>query len=80
MDDEELLENLEDLAERLGIEVRYEPTDGRSGSGVVRGEKVAIIDSEQPLRARADSLARILAAEDHEHVYLPPVVRALLER
>ena len=71
---------LEDLAKLLGVQVRYEPTGGRSGAGVLHGEKVAVINSEQPLRERVEALAAVLAKEDSEHVYLPPVVRELLEK
>ncbi len=79
MDDQELLEKLESLAEGLGYEVRYQPAGGHSGKCVLRGQKVAIVDSQQTVRARVDSLAQILAEEDLERVYLPPELRLLIE-
>ncbi len=80
MDEDELLEMLEGLATGLGVAVRYEPTGGRSGSGVLRGQTLAIIDSELGVRGRAEALAAVLADEDYEEQYLPPAVRELLER
>ena len=80
MDDDELLLRLEDLAKALDIEVRYEPTEGRSGGGVLRGRKVAVVDEALSPHGRLEALAAILAREDTEGMYLPPVVRELLER
>jgi len=79
VDEEELFEKLEELAETLGIEVRYDRTGGRSGTCMLHGRKLAIIDAQQPLRAKADALARALADEDHDHIYLAPELRLLLE-
>jgi hypothetical protein len=79
VDDEELLAKLEQLAEAIGITVRYEDTEGRSGSAVLRGQKVAVVDAGLSLRGRIEALAAILAREDTEGMYLPPAVRALLE-
>ena len=79
MDDDELLLKLEDLATALDIEVRYESTEGRSGGGVLRGRKVAVVDSALSLRRRVKALAAVLAREDTERLYLPPAVRELLE-
>ena len=80
MSDEELLEKLEELAAALGYNVRYEPAGGRSGSGIVHGQKLAVVDSGQRLRSRVEALACIVADEDYEHVYLAPAVRELLEK
>ena len=80
MDDQELLEKLEELARGLEIEVRYERLGGRSGGAVVHGQRVAYVDSGQPVRGRVAALAAILADEEHGNVYLPPVLRELLDR
>lgn len=79
MDDHELLEALEQLACRLGIQVRHEPAGGQSGSGMLHGRRIAVVDAGLSLRERVEALAAILAAEDHEGVFLPPAVRELLE-
>ena len=79
MEDEELLRKLEALARALDIDVRYEETEGRSGSAVLRGRKVALVDAGLSVRGRVEALAAILAREDTEGVYLPPVVRGLLD-
>lgn len=79
MDDHEMLETLEDLATRLGIQVRHEPAGGQSGSGMLHGKRIAVIDAGLSLRERVEALAAILAEQDHEGLFLPPVVRELLE-
>jgi hypothetical protein len=63
VDDDELLLKLEDLAKALGMTVRYEDTEGRSGSAILRGQKVAVVDARLSLHGRLEALAAILAAE-----------------
>ncbi|MGD9495599.1 MAG: hypothetical protein AB7Y46_04740 [Armatimonadota bacterium] len=79
MDQETLLQHLEELAKRLGIEVRYEPAAGRVGKGTLRGRRIAVIDASLRVGERAAALASILADEPIDGVYLPPAVRARLE-
>ncbi len=80
MDDEELLRRLEHLARDLGVEVRYEPTEGLSGRALLRGQKVVVVDAELPAPARLAALAALLAQEDYDRLYLPPLLRDLLDR
>jgi len=66
MDDDEVLDKLEDLAESLGIVVRYEPTeDGRSGVCKLRGVKTAIVHSELSTRGRIAALVGTLCPRGH---------------
>lgn len=79
MDEQELLAKLESLAEELDYEIRYEAAGGRSGKCILHGQKVAVIDSRQTVEERVNALAAILADEDLNGVYLPPVLRLLVE-
>ena len=74
-----MLHHLEELAKRLGIEVRYESAAGHVGRGVLRGKKIAIIEADLRVPERAAALASLLSAEPTEGVYLPPEVRDRLE-
>lgn len=74
-----MLEALEDLAIRLGIQVRHEPAGGQSGLGMLHGKRIAVIDAGLSVRERVEALAAVLATEDHEGLFLPPAVRELLE-
>lgn len=80
MDHETMLHHLEELAGRLGIEVRYESAAGRVGLCVLRGARIAVIDSNLRVADRVAALASVLAGEELNGVYLPPAVRDRLDR
>jgi hypothetical protein len=80
VDDETLCHHLEQLAAHLDVSVRYEPSAGKAGYCLLNGEPTIFIDSHLALRHRAAALARLLSGFDTEEVFLPPVVRSLLEQ
>ena len=80
MDQETMLHHLEELAERLGITVRYESAAGRVGVCLLRGKRVAVIDANLRVPDRVAALAGVLADEELNGVYIPPEVRRRLER
>ena len=65
MDAQQLLDELVQAAQRLGVEVRSEPfeTPAAMGGGlcVVRGAHLVLIDQRAPLVDRLRALARALA-------------------
>lgn len=80
-----LLQGLEGAAARLGVAVRYEefrPDDfpTRSGSCLLHGQRLIIIDKSLPVRDRIQVLAQELGHFDLEQLYLVPEVRELLHR
>ena len=83
MNDRDLLDELLQVAERLGVEVRMEPfeTPATMGGGlcVVRGEKLVLIDQSAPLPNRVLALARALSELESERVYMLPEARAFIE-
>ena len=79
MDHETMLHHLEELAEKLGIEVRYESAAGRVGMCVLRGKRMAIVDSNLRVPDRVAALLSVLAREDLNGVYIPPAVRRGLD-
>lgn len=79
MDHETVLHHLEELAKKLGVEVRYEAAAGHVGKGVLRGQKIAIIDAGLRVPERVAALASILADEPTNGLYVPPAVRAWLD-
>jgi len=79
MDDDTICHHLEQLASHLEIAVRYEPTAGKAGYCVLKGERVIFIDHRLSQRNRAAALARMLCGFDSEDMFLPPVVRTMLE-
>ncbi len=87
-DDEarELLGHLERVGQALGVEIRYEPLGSEddsvptsSGLCVVRSQPKILIDSRLGPRGKAMALATALAEFDLSSVFVPPIVRQLLE-
>ncbi len=84
MQAEALLSQLEGLADRLRIPVRYadlatEELASRGGLCILRGERRIIIERTLSCREKARLLAAGLAQFDLEGVYLLPAVRQAIE-
>jgi hypothetical protein len=84
LNDDVLLNQLEELAERLGITVRYEnmnveDSPGSGGLCRLKGEYVLIVHSRATLREKIRIVTRALRQFDFSGIYLKPVLRELLE-
>ena len=79
MDDDTICHHLEQLAEHLQVTIRYEPSAGKAGYCVLNGEPTIFIDQRMTLKQRAAALARMLCRFECEDVFLPPVVRTMIE-
>lgn len=83
--DEALCEELQELASRLGVEVREEPLlrevgyHVHSGACRVHGRDLIILERGLPASDRIDVLLRGLAGRDFETHYLSPALRQLIE-
>ncbi|MBW2000357.1 MAG: hypothetical protein JRJ29_20665 [Deltaproteobacteria bacterium] len=80
-----LLGQLEELADSLGIAIRYEKLKGEGqarGGGLcrLRGKYFLIIDSRARTSEKVDILAESLARFDLSNVYLKPGLREFLEQ
>jgi hypothetical protein len=88
----EILTELEKLALRLGVPVRCEPfalpgtkkdQEGprmRGGLCRLRGKPIIVVDADAPLLDKIGVLCEALAAFDLAAIYVPPQLRARLER
>jgi hypothetical protein len=78
-----MLRALEELARRVGLEVRVEPQwlGGASAGGLcrLRGVPVVLLDGLAPPHERIGVLCEVLAEFDLETVFLPPALRAILQ-
>ena len=79
-----LLQEMESLAARLEIDVRYESLADdeltiHSGGCKVLDRKLIIIDKNQPIAERALLLARELSRYELEDIYLLPRVREFIQ-
>jgi len=87
MDDDQIADLLEDLAERLGFQIRYETLRldeelGKRPGGVclLRGQRLMIIDPQAGSKEKIRILSEGIKQCDLEEVYLRPVLRTLFDR
>ncbi len=78
--DEEIMKALEEVAERLSIQIHYEEMKAfefrvEDGSCRVKGETSIFIDRKRPLKEKISILARELKKFDLEDIYIPPLLR-----
>lgn len=80
----EILAELEKLANRLGVVVRFETFDAKLASkgGLCRlhGANLIVIEGGLPILDKIGVLSEALSTFDLEAIYLPPVLRTRLER
>jgi len=79
-----MLRELERLAGRLGLEVRFEAFDPkasrRGGLCRLRGEPLVLVDAHAPTVEQVAVLCDALARLDIEILYVPPLLRARIHR
>ena len=84
MNDDILLTQLEELAEKLGIAVRHENVtmeeiSGAGGLCRIRGQYILILHSRATMKEKIQVMADALRRFDFSNVYIRPVLRGLLE-
>ncbi len=84
MNDASLLQHLEDIAHRLGIELRYEHLGAnglRCEGGYCRagGKEMSLVNRKDSRRHKIRILARALNKANLEGVFVPPRVREIIE-
>jgi hypothetical protein len=84
MNDASLLQHLEDIAHRLGIQLRYETlgTNGlRCEGGYCRagGKEMILINRKDSRQRKIRILAKALGRANLEGVFVPPRVRQIIE-
>jgi hypothetical protein len=87
MDQDAIIDQLEELAETFGIQIRYEPIKQDEdlvkvvgGLCLLRGEYVLIIDSKAAAIDKIRIFAEALRHFDLEQIYIKPVLRELLDK
>ncbi len=79
MTHDQILKELEDLAEKSSITLRYEKGDFDGGYCVLKDERIIVINKRLVIQKRASVLAQALAEVGIEEVYLKPAVREFIE-
>jgi hypothetical protein len=87
MDENTILDQLEELVERFGVQIRYEAIrqDEDSihiigGLCLLRGKYVLIINSKATIRDKIWTLGMALKQFDHDQIYIRPILREILEK
>jgi hypothetical protein len=79
MTNEQVLSELELLAVKCGISIRYEKGNFDGGYCVLKEERLIVINRRFAPARRASVLAQGLAEVGIDEVYLKPAVRAYIE-
>ena len=79
MDPEKVYQEMQDLAARNGIRIRFEKGDFEGGFCVLKDERIVVINKRLPLNRKLSVLAQGLAAIGIEHLQIEPTLRALIE-
>ncbi len=77
---EKLVQELEDVADRLFGEVRHEQGFFQTGVCRLHGRMILLINKRHSLDERIAALVKVIADMDAERFYLKPAVRAEIER
>ena len=87
MDENAIIDQLEELIERFGVQIRHEAIKQDEdlvnivgGLCLLRGEYVLIINSKATMMDKIKTLATALKHFDLDHIYLRPVFRELLDK
>lgn len=80
MDSTTLLQEFEDLAERMSIRVRYGKLDGDGGLCRYRGRYHIVINKRLDTDSRINLLGRAFSEFPLENVFLIPAVREAIDR
>lgn len=80
----DILRELETVARRLGVTVRFDAFDDKRGSAKgglcrLRGQAVIVVDEAIPVVDKVAVLAEALCLFDLETVYVPPLVRQRIQ-
>ncbi len=80
MDSTTLLQEFEDLAERMSISVRYGKLEGDGGLCQYRGRYHIVINKRLDTDRRINLLGRAFAAFPLDNMFLIPAVREAIDR
>lgn len=83
MEENRLLQELEEIAEKLSIAVQYDDLMGmdfkiKGGLCKLRGKHVIIMDRRTPLTERVDLLVGALRRFDLSSLFIKPYIRSMI--
>jgi hypothetical protein len=79
MKQEELISELQTVAQQLGISIRYERGDFEGGYCILKAQKILLVNKRLLPNRKASILALALQEIGLENLFLKPAVRAYIE-
>ncbi len=80
MKTKDLYSELIEIAKTLGITVRRENGNFKTGFALLKDEELIIINKSASLETAASAIARSLPADAVSAIYIKPVVREFIEK
>jgi len=75
----QLVNELEEVARQLGIQIRYEKGDFEGGFCVLKDQKVMVVNKRLHDARKASAFAQALAEYGIETMYMKPSLREYIE-
>ncbi len=75
----QLVTELEELAQQLGIQLRYEKGDFEGGFCILKDQKVLVVNKRLQDARKASSLAQALSEYGIETAFIKPKLREYIE-
>ncbi len=76
---QDILQELEETAKKLGFRVRYEKGNFQGGDCRVHEERVLVVNKFLPIEGKISTIARTLGRIGVGNVFLTPQVRKLID-
>lgn len=80
MKPDKLLLELEELVVKLGYRLRRERGNFRGNNCVLEGERIIMLNKNQPAEMHCGTIAKFILTQKHENLYMKPAVRKELEK
>ncbi len=75
----QIIQELEQVSQQLGIQIRYEKGDFEGGYCILKEQKVLVINKRLHDMRKAAVLAQALSEYGIEEVFIKPNIRAFIE-
>lgn|SRR5690554_4533735 len=79
MKPDKLILELEEIIGKLNFKIRKEKGNFRGSNCVLEGERIIMLNKNNPIETHIATLARFILSQKHEELYLKPAVRKELE-
>lgn len=80
MKPDKLLLEFEEIVGQLGYRIRKERGNFRGANCVLEGDKIVMLNKNQPLEVHIGLLARFIEEHDYNTIFIKPAIRKELEK